>query len=86
MDVRGECNAGDRYRWQRAPARFACLACPPSTCDSGNPLHRSVCPRLVSQSAATTVSRTYINETFMQQNKREIVGDAGCTPESSLAR
>jgi len=54
----GECHAGERDRWQRAPVRVACLS--PEYMLSGNPSRRSVCPCTVSHSPATTLSRTYV--------------------------
>eukprot|EP00966_Prymnesium_polylepis_P086767 2008302-Prymnesium_polylepis.1 len=46
LRVLGACYAGDRYRRQRAPARIACLSAPRAEYMlSGNPSHRSVCPR-----------------------------------------
>jgi hypothetical protein len=61
MGDEGECHAGDRDRWHRALARFACLSPEYEVHDIPATRSRcSVCPRLVSQSPATALSRTYV--------------------------
>ena len=63
MDDWGECHAGDRYRRQRAPARIACLS--PEYMLSGNPPHRSVCPRNCVPLACYRTLVRMLNEPFM---------------------